>query len=147
MAAVLTEVHDNVRAGLRQTLVAVAGIPPLAQRAWENRTFTPVQDAEWIRDTLIWQLTNQASLGALALMRTRFTYLIDNFMLPDRGSREGLQRVGALLSAFNSGRNYSYGGQSFFIDRSGTMKGQHDEGGWWMVPFTVEGYVDVPNVI
>lgn len=140
---------NDVRAGLRTLLLTLPGLPPVAQRAWENRNFTPPVNPvlEWIRDTLIFAPTNQVSLGPTALRRTKFTYLIDSFLLPDTGTVPEDTRVGKLALVFNEAGIYSYNGLTIHIERSGGYPRPLNDGKWRLVPFTVEGYADVQNVI
>lgn len=146
MTATLQTMHHNVRAALRAALITASGIPPVAQRAWENRTFTPTPGVPWIRDKLVFTPTEPAALGPLALTRTKFTYMVDSFLDLDQGTVGGDSRLGALLAVLGAGRDLSYSGQTVHIEKSGGKDGSEDEG-WWFVPFTVAGYADVPNVI
>jgi hypothetical protein len=58
--------ENDVRAALRQVLIAISGLP--TEQAWENLPYTPKANTPYVRETLIITSEAPASLGPPTLI-------------------------------------------------------------------------------
>ena len=116
-----------MRAALRQALLAVSGLPPVA---WEGKKYTPVAGQQYLRETLRAVSYQQRALGRGGTIRHDFTANLTLVYPSGRGTAEVEAMEGVLLDAFAPGTSLAYGGQSGLVTRAEPYGGLQTSNDW-----------------
>lgn len=136
--------YADVRAALRTTLLTVAGIPPVEQRAWEGRDFTPTAGTAWMRDTLLPAGADRLSVGPYARVRHIAIYQVDLFVPALRGT-EGDGPADAIIAAFWPGLLLSYNGQTVLVRSASRGPAITTDAAWRQLPMSITVEMDTTN--
>lgn len=144
MSALLSTSNSKIRAGLRQRLSEVSGIPAVRYWARQNRDFTkPDQSIAWLREAFVPQTNAAASVsGEARLIRHNGVYSIDLFFPLGKGTNEADTLCDAIISRFAPGSSYVYEGQVIRIKSAYAGPAQPQEQLWYFRPVTIVWQAD-----
>lgn len=121
------QIRANMRAALRQALLAVSAVPPVA---WEGKKYTPVAGQHYVRETLRVVSYQQRALGRGGTIRHDFTANFTLVYPSGKGTADIEAMEGALIEAFAPGTSLVYGGQSGLITRAEPYGGLQTNNDW-----------------
>lgn len=136
--------YRDTRAALRSALLAVPGLPPEAQRAWEGRDFTPTAGTPWLRDTMLPASADRLSVGPLARVRHTAIYQIDLFVPALRGT-EYDGPADAIVAALWPGLLLTYNGQTVLVRRASRAPAITADAAWRQLPISITVEMDTTN--
>lgn len=146
MSAALSTTNTKIRAGLRQRLSEVAGIPIAKYWAKQNRDFTkPDQTVTWLREAFVPQTNEAASVGVpgeIRLIRHNGVFSIDLFFPLNGGTNEADALCDAIITKFAPGSSYLYSGQVIRIKSAYAGPAQPQEQLWYFRPVTIVWQAD-----
>ena len=129
---------EYARAALRQRLLTTPGLPPVAQRSWENVAFERPVGKPWLRDALSGGSAELRSVGPRGRVRHEGLYFLDFFFPADSAMKDADTLVDEVVTTtFYPGLQVGYGGL-FFVVRRATRQLPEHEPGWVQVPTVVE---------
>lgn len=140
---VLIDVAAVARAALRTQLFGLVNFPDVAL---ENRIFEPTIDEPYVRESFKPSATVVASLGPNARLRTTGVYLLDIFTPQMLGVKQAGDLAQRLLNAFPAVSQLVYAGTTLTVQSSYKGPARVDSP-WFIVPVTIEWYVDSINSI
>lgn len=138
----------NVRKGLRERLLTVAGLP--AGRKWEGKSFTPTTGEPWIRETMLRSPAppQRMSVGPFARLRHTGLYQVSLFYPPD-GEQDVFpieSMAEAVRAAFPDTLEFTYNGQRIRVHGAGLQTvDEETDPDWLHVPVTIDWSADTFN--
>lgn len=93
-------IHSVVRAGLRERLVALAGVPPVA---WEGYEYTPLVGVTYFRERLVPQSSELTSLGRFGRLKHEGVWFVDVYTQAGKGPSLADDWVDKVLTQFAPG--------------------------------------------
>lgn len=127
----------DIRNALEGTLRGISGIP--TQISYENVDFTPPNNEDWLRATLIPTITEKAARGFNAPKRYNGLFVIDVFTTKDKGAGYAQEIADIIEAAYPVGLFISENSHNIRIEASGSGQGVFDAP-WFFVPVTIEWF-------
>lgn len=103
---VLATMHKELRAGLRQTITGLSGLPEMA---WQGRPFTETVGTAFIREKYMPIYSRKASVGKSSVLAHRIVYLLTLFYPANSGTNDMDEMAGALMKLLEPGTSIAYG--------------------------------------
>lgn len=122
----------NIRATMRAIFEAVAGIPGVGYRAYENLAFKPAEGNAWIRETL---MPADQSLSANKELWAKGIYQLDYFVPIGSGTKIYEDVADAIIAAFAPATTLN---NLVKIVKSYRKQGRPDpNGAWYHIPILI----------
>jgi hypothetical protein len=146
----VTAVIVDVRAGLRQRLLTVAGLPAEANTKWEGMmSFKPTAGTPWMRETMLRApaAAQRMNPGPFARLRHTGLYQISLFYPPDddQDVKPIETKAEDIRAAFTDNVEFAYNGQRIRVHGAGigTIEEETQElSNWLHAPITIDWSAD-----
>lgn len=125
-----------IRAAFRTKLLTISGLPPVA---WQNRTFTPPNQAIWLKESLLpatSALTSFGGLGVDGLLQETGIYQITVYAPVGTETKVADDWASLLAATFKPGVTVSHSGQDVRCE-SAVIAPPVQETSWFGVPVSI----------
>jgi hypothetical protein len=125
-----------IRAAFRSKLLTVSGLPPVA---WQNRTFTPPNQAVWFKESLLpatSALTSFCGVGVDGLIQETGIYQITVYTPVGTETKAADDWASLLAATFKPGVVLSHSGQQVRCE-SAAIAPPVQETSWFGVPVSI----------
>lgn len=133
---------QDIRAALEAQLLTIAGISNTGTGknvAWENKKFTPANNALWVQPQLLPAIEARAGIGTSAPQRIDGKWQVNVYAPQGTGPATADQMADAIRDAYPPGTVLSAGNKYIRIQASARYPGFNSTP-WYQVPVEVTWY-------
>lgn len=130
----MSTAYKDISGALSTQLNAINPKPSIA---WENDTFTPVDDILYVRETLLPGDVTAAAVGSASQDHTIGIYQVDVFSPLNRGKAAAVAQADAIADHFKRGTILTYNGVNVRLQNVSRGTGLMDGGKYWHIPILI----------
>lgn len=140
----MASLDQDIRGALQVAALAVPGMPPQSQVAFENKLFSSTPKVPWARFTLVPASSRPFSTN-VATKRHDGLFAIDLFVPANTGTGTIEALSNAVRDAFSAGRRFVFDGIAVAVDYSERSQVMDQKPDWLMCAVTIKWHCFSPQ--
>ena len=133
----MTDKTSNIRAVLETTLDGISGLPSIA---WENVSFSPTTNSQYIKPRLVTTIREPATRGLNPQIYYQGYYLVECYSPEGQGPSAADDLASTIINNFEATTDLTYNGTTVFLRYAERDLGVQ-EGAHYMVAVRIGWYL------